>query len=81
MCVDCVYLQDAVCNLNVAVCDIMTHFLSGQEDVKDKWEITVVKYLEDVISQNSQDRQRTRVVIEIINRLVRHSKTSNSIFY
>lgn len=70
-------MPDAVCNLNVAVCDIMTHFLSGEEDVKDKWEITVVKYLEDVISQNSQDRQRTRVVIEIINRLVRYSKTIN----
>ncbi|XP_052095034.1 testis-expressed protein 10-like [Mytilus californianus] len=68
-------MQDAVCNLNVAVCDIMTHFLSGEEDLKDTWEITVVKYLEDVLSQDSQDRQRTRVVIEIINRLVKRSNT------
>lgn len=66
-------MQDSVCSLNIAICDIMTNFLSAPSSEREDnaWEITMIQYLEDIISHGCHDKQQMRIVIEILNRLIK----------
>jgi hypothetical protein len=73
------YLQDSVYSLNIAICDIMTHFLSAPSSEREDnaWEITMIQYLEDIISHGCHDKQQMRIVIEILNRLIKQEDNCN----
>lgn len=69
-------IQDSVCHLNIAICDIVTHFLSSPSTA-EPWETTVIQYLEDVIRQGIQDKGQMRIVVDILKRLVKEGHNVN----
>lgn len=62
-------LEEAVKNLNITICDIMTQFCAGN-DRHEKGEVILTQYMEDVINGEVQDRNQMKCITDITGRLV-----------
>ncbi|XP_060065107.1 testis-expressed protein 10 homolog [Ylistrum balloti] len=72
-------VQPSATSLNLAVCDIMAHFMSQsssqlQDSSVASWESDIISYLDDVIQEEELSLQDQHIVMSVINRLMSQYK-------